>query len=65
MSALRVEELSRAGLAALGIAIAGETAAQSAIALARLDYERLLAQAEQARKAAEGRIAAAREGAGR
>jgi hypothetical protein len=56
MSALRVEELSRAGLAALGIAIAGETTAQSAIALARLDYERLLAQAEQARKAAEGRM---------
>jgi hypothetical protein len=57
MSALRVEELTRAGLAAFGIAIAGETPAQSAIALARLDYERLLAEAEKARKAAEGRIA--------
>jgi hypothetical protein len=56
MSALRVEELTRAGLAALGIAIDGETTAQSAIALARLDYERLLAQAEQARKAAEARM---------
>jgi hypothetical protein len=44
-------------LAAFGIAIAGETAAQSAGALQRLDYERLLAQAEQARQAAEGRLA--------
>jgi hypothetical protein len=57
MSALRVEELARAGLGALGIAIAGETAAQSAAALQRLDYERLLAQAEQARQAAESRLA--------
>jgi hypothetical protein len=57
MSALRVEELARAQLAALGIVIAGETAAQSAGALQRLDYERLLAQAEQARQAAEGRLA--------
>jgi hypothetical protein len=57
MSALRIEELARAQLAALGIAIAGETAAQSAAALQRLDYERLLAQAEQARQAAEGRLA--------
>jgi hypothetical protein len=36
---------------------AGGTAAQSAGALQRLDYERLLAQAEQARQAAEGRLA--------
>lgn len=57
MSALRVEELARAQLAALGIAITGETAAQSGAALQRLDYERLLAQAEQARQAAEGRLA--------
>lgn len=57
MSALRVEELARAWLGGLGIAIAGESAAQSAAALRRLDYERLLAQAEQARQAAEARMA--------
>lgn len=57
MSALRVEELARAQLGALGIAITGETAAQSTAALQRLDYERLLAQAEQARQAAESRLA--------
>jgi hypothetical protein len=56
-SGLRVEELTRAALAALGIAIAGEDPARSAAALQRLDYERLLAQAEQARAAAEGRMA--------
>lgn len=55
-SPLRVEELARAWLGGLGIAIAGETAAQSAAALQRLDYERLLAQAEQARAAAVGRM---------
>lgn len=57
ISALRVEELARAWLKALGIAVTGETAAQSAAALDRLDYQRLLAQAEQARKAAEDRLA--------
>jgi hypothetical protein len=55
-SPLRVEELARAWLGGLGIAIAGETAAQSTAALSRLDYERLLAQAEQARLAAVGRM---------
>jgi hypothetical protein len=57
VSALRTEELARASLGALGIGIAGESAAQSAAALTRLDYERVLAQAEQARQAAEGRMA--------
>jgi hypothetical protein len=55
-SPLRVEELARAWLGGLGIAITGETAAQSTAALSRLDYERLLAQAEQARLAAVGRM---------
>jgi hypothetical protein len=55
-SPLRVEELARAWLGGLGIAITGETPAQSTAALARLDYERLLAQAEQARLAAVGRM---------
>lgn len=55
-SPLRVEELARAWLGGLGIAIIGETAAQSTAALSRLDYERLLAQAEQARLAAVGRM---------
>lgn len=57
ISALRREELTRAWLAALGIAIAGETAQQSAAALIRLDYERLQAEAERAREAAEDRLA--------
>ncbi len=55
-SPLRVEELARAWLGGLGIAIIGETPAQSAAALSRLDYERLLAQAEQARLAAVDRV---------
>jgi hypothetical protein len=61
MSALRLEELARAWLAALGIGIAGEDAARSLAALQRLDYERLLAQVEQARQAAEGRMAQLQE----
>jgi hypothetical protein len=61
MSPLRVEELARAWLDVIGIAIAGESAANSAAALERLDYERLLAQAEQAREAAEARMAQLKE----
>jgi hypothetical protein len=55
-SRLRVEELARAWLRVLDVRIAGETAAESAAALERLDYDELLAAADQARAAAEGRM---------
>lgn len=51
-SELRVEELARRLLTGLGAAAAGETADESKTKLHRLDYGRLLAEAEQARQAA-------------
>lgn len=54
-SDLRVEELARRLLSALGAAVAGETADEAKAKLHRLDYGRLLAEAEQARQAAEER----------
>jgi hypothetical protein len=51
-SELRVEELARRLLAEFGAAVAGETADESKKKLHRLDYGRLLAEAEQARQAA-------------
>ena len=47
-----MEELARRLLAGLGAAVAGETADESKNKLHRLDYGRLLAEAEQARRAA-------------
>jgi hypothetical protein len=54
-SPLRLEELARRWIAALGARVEGETPEASAEQLARLDYERLLGEAEQARVAAEER----------
>lgn len=55
-SPLRVEELARDLLARVDAPVAGETREQSRAALERLDYERLLALAEQAREAARQRM---------
>lgn len=55
-SPLRVEELARRFIAALGAAVRGESPQVSAQRLARLDYEQLLAEAERAKKAAAGRV---------
>jgi hypothetical protein len=55
-SDLRAEELARAFLAALQVRIGGESEAQSNDRMERLDYERLLAQAELAKKQAESRM---------
>lgn len=55
-SPLRVEELARDLLARIDAPIAGETREQSRAALERLDYERLLALADQAREAAKQRM---------
>ena len=55
-SELRAEELARALLAELGAAIVGESAKVSQQQLAELDYERLLSQADQARREAEKRL---------
>jgi hypothetical protein len=54
-SRLRVEELARKFAARLGAALAGESPEESRRQLERLDYRRLLAQAEQARQAARER----------
>lgn len=55
-SPLRVEELARDLLARVNAPIEGETREQSRAALERLDYERLLALADQARDAARQRM---------
>jgi hypothetical protein len=55
-SSVRVEELARVWLAALDVAIAGETAAESAERRRRIDYGRLLSEAERAKKEAEERM---------
>lgn len=55
-SPLRVEEFLRRWLAGLGATIADETSEQSRERLDRLDYGRLLAEAEQAQGAAEARM---------
>jgi hypothetical protein len=52
-SPLRVEELARKFVARLGAAVAGESAQESRRHLERLDYERLLDEAERAKTAAE------------
>ena len=51
-SDLRVEELTRRLIAELGATVAGESAEESRKKLHRLDYGRLLAEAEQAKLAA-------------
>ncbi len=55
-SPLRVEELARRFLAGLGASVQGESAAVSRQRLERLDYGRLLAEAERAKEAAADRI---------
>ncbi len=55
-SELRVEELARRLVAGLGAAVAGETPAKSRQRLERIDYGRLLAEAERAKAAAAGRV---------
>lgn len=57
-SPFRVEELTRAALAVAGVGVIGETREQSGQALERLDYDRLLAEAERARLSAEDRMKA-------
>jgi hypothetical protein len=52
----RVEEFARHFLARLGAAVAGETTQQSRDRLERLDYARLLAEAERAKVSAEDRM---------
>ncbi len=51
-SELRVEELARRLVSAVGGSIAGESAAESKVKAERLDYGRLLAEAEEAKAAA-------------
>lgn len=55
-SPLRVEEFARAWAARLGATIRGETPEESREALRRLDYARLLADAERARQSAHERV---------
>jgi hypothetical protein len=55
-SPLRVEELARRFLARLGAAVRGESKSESCERLKRLDYERLLAEAERAKTAAADRL---------
>ncbi|MDB4932412.1 MAG: hypothetical protein JWM10_4896 [Myxococcaceae bacterium] len=57
-SPFRVEELTRAALAGAWVGVVGESREQSRLALERLDYDRLLAEAERARLAAEDRMKA-------
>lgn len=57
-SPFRVEELTRAALEGARVAVVGESREQSRVALERLDYARLLAEAEVARRAAEDRMKA-------
>jgi hypothetical protein len=54
-SPLRVEELARRFVAGLGALVGGESAEVSRQRLERLDYGRLLAEAERAKQAAEER----------
>jgi hypothetical protein len=54
-SPLRLEELARRWAASLGAGLQGESDEESAQRLARLDYAKLLAEAERAKKAAEAR----------
>jgi hypothetical protein len=56
-SPLRLEELARRWTQALGAGIAGETEKESAQRLERLDYGKLLEEAERAKQAAETRQA--------
>jgi hypothetical protein len=56
-SSLRLEELARRWLAALGAGVEGESAEESRAALERLDYGRLLAEVERAKLSAEERAA--------
>ena len=58
---LRVEEFARKWLAALGASVAGESEEESRLRLERLDYGRLLAEAERAKQAAEPRMDALRK----
>jgi hypothetical protein len=52
----RVEEFTRSWIDRLGGSVEDETEEQSRERLARLDYGRLLAEAERAKQAAEGRM---------
>lgn len=54
-SPIRIEELARSMLAHMGVHIAGETEDVSKQHLWRLDYARLLSEAERAKEAAEER----------
>ncbi|QSQ21883.1 hypothetical protein JY651_43175 [Pyxidicoccus parkwayensis] len=54
-SPLRMEELARRWASALGAGFQGETEEESAQRLARLDYAKLLEEAERAKQAAEAR----------
>jgi hypothetical protein len=55
-SAFRIEELARLLLVRLGAAVQGEDHNQSRLRLLRLDYARLLAEAEKAKVSAEERM---------
>jgi hypothetical protein len=54
---VRAEELARRVAKGLGVAFAGETAAQSAARLATIDYTRLLAKVDAAKASAEEQMA--------
>jgi hypothetical protein len=56
-SRLRTEEFARRFIASLGAGVEGESLAESAERLSRIDYGRLLDQAEEARGDAEARMA--------
>lgn len=55
-SAFRIEELARLFLVRIGAAVQGENDNQSRLRLLRLDYARLLAEAEKAKVSAEDRM---------
>lgn len=59
-SPVRLEELARRWLSHLGADIQGESTVESAERLRRIDYALLLEKAEQAKRHAEGRMAALR-----
>jgi hypothetical protein len=54
---VRAEELARRVAEGLGVAFAGETAAQSAARLAKIDYTRLLAKVDAAKASADEQMA--------
>jgi hypothetical protein len=54
---VRAEERARRVATGLGVAFAGETAAQSAARLAKIDYTRLLATVDTAKASAEEQMA--------